>query len=696
MGKRNLGIKGLTGLIAVMIVLFLSSSGNADWTPVIPPDLGVNWGLQGVHFLSASNGWAVGTDETNQKGVTLSFQDGSWESITVPEVSSDWELHGVFFTSTGQGWAAGVDHAGERGVLLKFTNTSSDVTAGSWTMVDMTDIIPPDVSPSWALYGVYFTSATEGWAVGVDYSNQRGVLLHYLNGSWTSVLPPDVSPSWGLYGVHFISSAQGWAVGIDLTNTRGALLQYSKEKKTKELIWTIVTPPQIDSDWELSNIHFISSTDGWAVGVDNTDKSGILLHWDGTTWIPITSPAVSSDWELTGVQFTSSNNGWAVGIDYANGIGVLLQGEKVHANKGSWTIVPPPEVSSDWGLSGVSFINANDGWAVGFDRVNQTGVLLRYSAPTAKETISTPALPAGPTSGSPGIVYTYTAGGSSSNLDHPIQYFFDWGDGTNSGWLPVNTLSASKSWASPGSYTVKAQARSATNNSVVSKLSPGLSVSISSSPFTILLSSPGDGTHFDSCSFYSLPTFAWDVTGSFSKYVIQFSKTGNFSSIAASASTSSTTFLMQSSTWSKVLLIPGMTGGPVYWRVVGTEANNVTVTSGVFTIMIDPAQVVGNPGIINTSKTSLPTLSWENNCNIKFKVWFGRDPNFSKKTSLAFNIKNPVANGGLFSKTLTSDQWQSVRAVVGDVSGSTIYWYVESWDGANRSNKTELMNFILE
>jgi len=33
--------------------------------------------------------------------------------------------------------------------------------------------------------------------------------------------------------------------------------------------------------------------------------------------------------------------------------------------------------------------------------------------------------------------------------------------------------------------------------------------------------------------------------------------------------------------------------------------------------------------------------------------------------------------------------------LAGDVSGSTIFWYVESWDGANRNKKTEVMSFTL-
>ena len=38
-----------------------------------------------------------------------------------------------------------------------------------------------------------------------------------------------------------------------------------------------------------------------------------------------------------------------------------------------------------------------------------------------------------------GQTATYTTGGSISNLGDPVQYYFDFSDGTNSGWLPVGT-----------------------------------------------------------------------------------------------------------------------------------------------------------------------------------------------------------------------------------------------------------------
>jgi len=95
-----------------------------------------------------------------------------------------------------------------------------------------------------------------------------------------------------------------------------------------------------------------------------------------------------------------------------------------------------------------------------------------------KETISTPTIPSGVTSVNTDRSYSYSTGGSSSSLGHNIQYFFDWGDGTNSGWLPAGTTSASKSWASAGTYPVMAKARCETDPSVESNWSEALQVTI--------------------------------------------------------------------------------------------------------------------------------------------------------------------------------------------------------------------------
>jgi hypothetical protein len=157
--------------------------------------------------------------------------------------------------------------------------------------------------------------------------------------------------------------------------------------------------------------------------------------------------------------------------------------------------------------------------------------------------------------------------------------------------------------------------------------------------------------------------------------------------------TSAITNTINSNTWKKILSITS--SGAIYWRVVGTRKDKTTFESEVRSILVDPPQAVGTPLISSVSKGSIPSLSWQNQCSLKLKVYFGNDQNFAKKYTLTFNIKNPTDNGGTSVKPLSSSQWGAIRKLVGNKTGAKIYWYVESWDGLGRYAKTDVMNFDL-
>jgi hypothetical protein len=57
-------------------------------------------------------------------------------------------------------------------------------------------------------------------------------------------------------------------------------------------------------------------------------------------------------------------------------------------------------------------------------------------------------------------------------------YLFDWGDGKSSGWLAAGVTTAAHTWASPGSYAVKAYAADATNLLIQSSASGALTVTM--------------------------------------------------------------------------------------------------------------------------------------------------------------------------------------------------------------------------
>jgi hypothetical protein len=137
---------------------------------------------------------------------------------------------------------------------------------------------------------------SEGWAVGWDITNGKGVLVHLYSGAWTEVdNPPAVSEEWELAGVHFTSAEEGWAVGTDLTNHRGALL-----RSQGGWDWHAVTPPAVSGDWGLYQVHFTSTVEGWAVGYDNDNLRGVLLHYRAVS--PNTG-TIGTKLTLTGSNF---------------------------------------------------------------------------------------------------------------------------------------------------------------------------------------------------------------------------------------------------------------------------------------------------------------------------------------------------------------------------------------------------------
>jgi hypothetical protein len=146
-----------------------------------------------------------------------------------------------------------------------------------------------------------------------------------------------------------------------------------------------------------------------------------------------------------------------------------------------WLAAGTTNASHTWSSSGMYSVKAQARCAT------HTSVFSSFSGIfsvtiTTGEAISAPSAPSGPSSGSPVTNYTYTTGGASSSLGHSVQYLFDWGDGTTSGWLAAGTTGSSHAWSSSGSYSVKAQARCATHTSVFSSLSAGVSVQIGISP----------------------------------------------------------------------------------------------------------------------------------------------------------------------------------------------------------------------
>ncbi len=146
------------------------------------------------------------------------------------------------------------------------------------------------------------------------------------------------------------------------------------------------------------------------------------------------SPAISSV-----IIYVSTDNGTSWGLAAAN-----------VANDGFeyWIV---PAVSS--ATCRVKVCNAAN--PAEFDISNEVFTI----ASSSGETISSPTVPSGASAGEAGVSYSFTTGGAVSSLGHNLRYMFDWGDGTNSGWLAQGVTSATHSWNASGTYPVRALAR---------------------------------------------------------------------------------------------------------------------------------------------------------------------------------------------------------------------------------------------
>ncbi len=92
-----------------------------------------------------------------------------------------------------------------------------------------------------------------------------------------------------------------------------------------------------------------------------------------------------------------------------------------------------------------------------------------------QESVTTPNTPTGPTSGEVGLNLTFSTGGAQSSLGNPVEYQFDFGDGTLSSW---GGSTRTHTYNFSGDFVVRARARSQTLPQAVSEWSGGLTVSI--------------------------------------------------------------------------------------------------------------------------------------------------------------------------------------------------------------------------
>lgn len=186
-------------------------------------------GILDIHFVTKSEGWAVGG-----LGTVLHTQNGGvkWKKINT---SSEKHLWGVYFADPKHGWIVGEDS--------EILHTQDG--GKQWTRQE-TDAEQP-------LFAVHFVDLVKGWIVGTN-----GLILNTKDGGQTWNRQQN-SFKGTLRDVAFSSETEGWVVGEE-----GVILHTTDGGTT----WVRVASPTTSN---LQDIHLYKKT-GWIVG-----EKGIIL-----------------------------------------------------------------------------------------------------------------------------------------------------------------------------------------------------------------------------------------------------------------------------------------------------------------------------------------------------------------------------------------------------------------------------------
>lgn len=184
-----------------------------------------------------SIGIAVGIN-----GTIIKYEGGSWSYINSP---TDWGLYGVDLIDDETGCAVGANR-----LILLWDGIS---------FIPDPDLVPV---PALTLNTVYCINETDIWIGGAV-----GKLYHYFGDIWEEQTLED--PEHCIYGLYFHSPNEGWAVTL-----------YDGVYKYEDGTWVNVGP-HVPRDTNYKGVDFNSAGVGWAVG-----SYGVIIRYSPTVIEP--------------------------------------------------------------------------------------------------------------------------------------------------------------------------------------------------------------------------------------------------------------------------------------------------------------------------------------------------------------------------------------------------------------------------
>ena len=301
-GVRVLGTGAIATLGLTVMLLLAPATALAAYAPWLAQTSGTTQTLNGVSFVDADHGWAVGG------GGTIRHTINGGARWTAQTSGTTQTLYGVAFADADNGWAVGGG-----GTILRTTNGGA-----SWSAQKS--------GTTQTLYGVAFADAAGGWAVG-----NRGAVLHTANGGakWTAQTS---GTKWTLYGVACAGGDTCWAVGA-----KGTVLRSLNAGST----WT---SQSAGTRLTLYAVAFVDGSNGWLAGgggalrtTTNGGGAWTARSAGGQTLYALTRPEASRGWAAGSggaMRVTTDGSVWTA---QASGTTQTLRGLAARGARG-WAV----------------------------------------------------------------------------------------------------------------------------------------------------------------------------------------------------------------------------------------------------------------------------------------------------------------------------------------------------------------------
>lgn len=292
---------------------------------------------------------------------------------------------------------------------------------------------------------------------------------------------------------------------------------------------------------------------------------------DGTGSLAVESPNGGENWtggESRDIIWTSSEGVGNVNIDYSTNGGASwtsIASNTENDGLHPWTVPNTP--------SSTCLVRVREADGSPSDSSNAVFTILA----NGDETVSTPTAPTGPATGLISTSYSFSTGGATSSLGHPVRYKFDWGDGTDSGWLAQGTTTASHSWTATGAYNVRAMAECATHTDILSSWSSARVFTIANTP---TLTSPNGGERW---TLKKIKNITWSP-GSYKGTVtlVLYKGTAKLGNIATGLNAAAGTYAWSVGAYNKTRALAG-TNYRVYLR--GSDGSLLDTSDANFSLL---------------------------------------------------------------------------------------------------------------